>query len=58
MSSNDLTTILFCLVIAVAAIAIMTQVQTERLSRQIKENRIILDAIRNYLSEQLKNNQK
>lgn len=58
MNNTDLGTILFCLVVAVAAIAIITQIQTNRLSQQIKENRIILKTIRSYLNEQLKNNQK
>lgn len=54
MNNADLVLILFCII----AMTVTTQIQTERLSKQIKENRIILDAIRNYLSEQLKNNQK
>lgn len=46
------------LVICFVSLSGLMQINHRELSKQIKENRIILDAIRKYLSEQLKNNQK
>lgn len=43
-------------IITLTTIAVIIWIVGDRLSQQIKENRIILDAIRNYLNEQLKNN--
>ena len=46
------------LVICFVSLAGLMQINHNELSKQIRENRIILDAIRKYLSEQLKNSQK
>ena len=46
------------LVICFVSLSGLMQINHRELSKQIKENRIILDAIRKYLLEQLKNNQK
>lgn len=44
--------------ITLVALAVIIWMATDKLSQQIKENKIILEAIRGYLNEQLKNNQK
>lgn len=46
------------LIICFVALTGLMQVNHSELSKQIRENRIILDAMRNYLNEQLKNKQK